>query len=410
MPARIRVATEPAGAEITLAGDDGLIARGVSSEGGGLVLARAGRYEMVVRKPGFVPHRETIVAEIGKPYSYVLQLERERGRLLVQAVPGNARLFLDDRFVGIGRYEADLPGDDYTLLVEATDRISERRRIEVKPKQTERVVVELPPRPQSGRSQLLAYSAVAGSVVIIGSLGTASDGVAAIAAGSGLVIGGVAGYLAIPDDIRLGSSSLAITGSMGGGMLFGFSTAAVTDKDSYSGPLVALGTVAGGVAGYTVAQLASLTPGDAALVNSGMVWGTVYGGLFASVFDYPDTIGYSLAAGGLGLGVLTSGLLVRSFSVSRAHAALIDLGGVGGLVLSVGIRSLIDQQSGGDGDASTERQGHFGLAGVTLGLAAATFLTRNYDATPLANLQPSVGRISAINGASVLSYGLSTRF
>ena len=410
LPARIRVATEPPEAEITLTGEDGLTARGVSTEGGGLVLARAGRYEMVVRKPGFVPHQETIVAEIGKPYSYVFQLERERGRLLVQAVPGNARLFLDDRFVGIGRYEADLAGDTYTLLVEASDRVSERRRVEVRPKQTERVVVELPPRPQSGRTQLVWYSTLAGAVALNGSLAGSSDNVGAIAAASGLAIGGIAGYVGIPDDIRLGASSLTITGSIAGGAAAFFGTSAFSSSDNVTGPATALGIVAGGAAGYTVAQLASLSPGDAALINTGMVWGTVYGGLFSSVFDNPETIDVSLAAGGLGLGVLTSGLLVRSFPISRGHAALIDLGGVGGLVLSVGIRSLIDQQSGQDANASTERQAHFGLAGVTLGLAAAAFLTRNYDAASLPSLQPSLGRVKTSDGSSVMSYGLSARF
>ncbi len=409
LPARIRIATEPPGAEVTLTGDDGLIARGVAGEGGGLLLARAGRYEMVVSQPGFVARRQRILAEIGKPYSYVFQLERERGHLDVQAVPGNARLFLNDRFVGTGRYQADLSSDTYTLTVEAPERISERRRIEVRPKQTEHVVVELPPRPQNGRTQLLVYSGFAGGAVLAGSLANTNSDVAFIAGVTGLAVGGIGGYLGIPDDLRLGTSSLTITGSLGAGLFSTLVTSAVTDDAAYLGPIGALGTVAGGAAGYAVGELARLGPGDAALINSGLVWGTVYGALFATAFDNPEDIDVSLAAGGMGLGLLTSSLLMRQFSVSRAHAALIDLGGVGGLVVSASVRSLIDQRSG-DGTASAERQAHFALGGLTLGLAAAALLTRNYDSAAAPRLAPSVGRLSALDGASVASYGVTGQF
>jgi hypothetical protein len=151
LPARISVATQPGDAEITLTGEDGVVARGVSTttSSGGQVSARAGRYLMTVRKAGYVTHTQEITTEIGKPYAFVIPLRREVGHLSVQIIPGNARLFLDDRFVGVGRYEADLPGDTYTLLVESSERIPERRKIEVKPLQTERVVVRLAPKPQS---------------------------------------------------------------------------------------------------------------------------------------------------------------------------------------------------------------------------------------------------------------------
>jgi hypothetical protein len=408
LPARIGVATDPAGAEITLTGPEGIVARSVSTTGGGQLLARAGTYRITVTKPGFVTRTEDISVEIGKPYSQFYPLSRERGHLSVQAIPGNARLFLDDRFVGIGRYEADLPGDDYTLLVESADRISERRKIEVKPRQTERVVVQLPPRPQNGRLQLLVFAPFATGVVLGGSLANASDSVAAIGSTAGLAIGGVAGYIAIPDDIPLGTSSAAITGALGGAGM-GLFTALAADGEtdnSYLGPAIALGTVVGGAAGYYSAYRLGLSAGDAALINSGMVWGGVYGGLFAAVFDNPETIDYSLAAGGLGLGFITSGLLVRSFSISRAHAALIDLGGVGGLVLSAGFRSIIDQGEA----ASSERQANFALGGITIGLAGAALLTRSYDDPVAPNMQPSVGRVSTIDGGTVPSYGVAGSF
>lgn len=408
LPARINVATEPTGAEITLTDDQGIVARSISTAGGAQLLARAGTYRITMTKPGFVTRTEDISVEIGKPYSQFFPLSRESGHLSVQAIPGNARLFLDDRFVGIGRYEADLAGDDYTLLVEASDRISERRKIEVKPRQTERVVVQLSPRPQSGRLQLLVFAPFAGGAVLGGSLNGTSDSVAAIGALGGLAIGGVAGYIAIPDDIPLGTSSAAITGSLAGlglGLFSALAADGVEDND-YVGPAVAFGTVAGGAAGYYGASRLGLSAGDAALINSGMVWGGVYGGLFAAAFDNPETIDYSLAAGGLGLGLITSGLLVRSFSISRAHAALIDLGGVGGLVLSAGVRSLIDRGE----DASGERQANFALGGITIGLAGAALATRNFDDPVAPNMQPSVGRVSTIDGGSVPSYGVTGSF
>jgi hypothetical protein len=406
LPARIRVATEPEGSEITLTGDDGLIARGVSVAGGGLLLARAGRYQMTVRKTGFVTHTETVFAEIGKPYSYFFQLARERGRLLVQVVPGNARVFLDDRFVGVGRYEAELPGDTYTLFVESPDRISERRKVEVKPKQLERVAVELSPKPQVGRTQLLLYSGVAGAAVLGGGLAGTSSSTANIAALSGLVAGGVAGYIAVPDDLRLGTSSLMITGSVGGGVLALLASLTVTDKEAYVGPATAIGLVVGGAAGFYIGNATSMAPGNAALINTGMLWGAVYGRLFSAVFNSPGTFDYSLTAGGIGLGLVTSSLLVRSFSISRSHAALIDLGGLSGLVLSTAVLGLLDR-----GNApSAERQSNFSLGGLTLGLAGAALLTRNFDEPALSNIQPSIGRMGSIDGKSVTSYGFAARF
>lgn len=406
LPARISVATDPPDAEITLTGDDGIVARGVSVGGSGQVVARAGDYLMTVRKAGFVPFTKRISAEIGKPYSFIVPLKPESGHLSVQVVPGNARLFLDDRFVGIGRYEADLPGATYTLLVESSDRISERRKIEVKAKQSERVVVQLAPKPESGRTQMLAYSAIAGAAVVGGSLASATSSVATIGAIGGLAIGGVAGYVAIPDDVSLGTSSATITGSLGGGAMGTLIALAIGGDDSeYVGPSLAIGTAIGGGAGFYAARTINLSAGDAALINTGMVWGGVYGGLFAAVFDNPETIDYSLTAGGVGLGLITSGLLLRSFSISRSHAALIDLGGVGGLVLSAGVRALIDQE-----DASAERQANFALAGATIGLAGAALLTRNYDDPSAPNVQPSLGRVSTIDGGSTTSIGVVGSF
>lgn len=406
LPARIRIATEPSGAEVTLTGKDGLVARGVSIDGGGLVVARAGRYEMTVRKPGFVARTDTVVVEIGKPYSYFFQLQRERGRLTVQVVPGNARLFLDDRFVGIGRYEADLPGDSYTLLVEAPGRIAERRKIEVKPRQTERVVVELSEVPQSGRTQLLIYGGVAGTAALGSAVAGLSEEAVTVGIFGGLLVGSVAGYLAIPERIPLGTSSLAITGSLGGGAIGLLTSTAITDNASYIGPAFTFGTLIGGAAGYYVADTVGMSPGDAALINTGMIWGAAYGGLFSSAFNNPETVSVSLVAGGIGLGVITSGLLVRSFSISRTHAALIDLGGVAGFVLSAAGLSLANP----DDDATSERAANFQLVGVTLGLASAALLTRNYDDAPALNVQPSIGRVSAIDGRSTMSLGVTGRF
>ena len=408
LPARISVATSPSGAEITLTGDDGLVARSVSEAEGGQLLARAGSYQITMRKPGFVTRTEQISVEIGKPYSRFYPLARESGHLSVQVVPGNARLFLDDRFVGIGRYEADLPGDAYTLLVESSDRISERRKIEVKPRQNERVVVQLAPKPQSGRTQLLVYAPFATASMLGGSLLGASDSIAGIGIAGGLAIGGVAGYVAIPEDISLGTSSAAITGSIGGGAFGLLLSLAIAgeDDETYGGASLALGTALGGAGGFYAGQTLALSAGDAALINTGMVWGGVYGGLFAAVFDNPKTIDYGLAAGGIGLGFITSSLLVRSFSISRAHAALIDLGGVGGLVISAGVRSIIDQED----NTSGERQANFALVGTTLGLAGAALLTRNYDDPVIPNMQPSIGRVSAIDGSAVPSYGVAGSF
>jgi hypothetical protein len=80
------------------------------------------------------------------------------------------------------------------------------------------------------------------------------------------------------------------------------------------------------------------------------------------------------------------------------------------MVIAEGVRSLVDQQAGEEGDVSEERSAHFGLVGLTVGLAAAAFLTRNYDNSSGPSLQPSIGRVSALDGSTAPSLLLSGRF
>src|SRR5262249_21171774 len=136
----------------------------------------------------------------------------------------------------------------------------------------------------------------------------------------------------LPNDQPLGTSNLTITATAGGAILGGSASLLFTKRPEVIYPAIGATAVLGGAIGYVVGSGTRVTTGDAALINSGVVWGSVAGGLFAASFDPGHVLGGGLVLSGLGMGTVGGVLMQRYFTISRTHAALIDVGGVIGII------------------------------------------------------------------------------
>lgn len=413
LPARVSIATEPKGASVTLVGETGVSARGVSNADEP-VGVRKGSYVMTVEKEGYETIEETIEVKIGKPYSFYFQMTPKKGTLTIVAVPKTASIFIGDRRVGIGTYVNEMPVGKYQVSAEVAGRNSQTVQAEVTDGGNTPVTLELKERPRSGRLDLLVASTIGG-----GWLGTSlavllSDDNITVGGSVplGMLLGLGGAYLAVSDRISVGTSSYLI-GATTIGALTGATLATHFDCPDESlcfTETVAAASLAGGVAGFLTSALTvrklNMSSGDAALINSGAMWGGAAGGLLWAVFGQDDSVFAPLVLSGLGVGTLTGVLLARRSALSRRHIALIDMSGaVGGLVVGA-IADVTDQGSG-----VSERVPHAALLGLTLGLITGVYVTRNTDGPSLFNVvTPSVGAAADPDGSSTMTVGVSGAF
>lgn len=404
LAAKVFVETSPVDARITLGNDTGIAARAKSRQE---ISVLGGTYEMLVEHDDYEPYAQTIDVRIGKPYTYSVRLEPRKGTLSVQATPPDARVFLGDRAVGIGRYEDTLPAGRYQLGVEAPGHVRYDREVEVLAGAIKTERVELPPVPQGGRRQLIAAAAVGGAFAAGGLSGAFDD---TTISSSASLIGGAAGfvggYFLVPGDVALGTSNLTITSSAAGAFA-GFAAATLfTDRGQVAQPATGAGVLVGGVAGYYLAERFEVTTGDAALFASSVLWGSTAGLLFTASFDPPRAVGGSLMLSGLGMGVVGGVLLTRYFDISRRHALLIDVGGLVGGISGVALEGLLYPRTGDTPTASsTERIANFTLGGIGLGLVTAGIVTRNYD-VPKLPVRPAMGTATGSDGKATATYGI----
>ena len=409
--AQIFVESEPGGATVTIVNESGVAGRGRS---GKPIDVLGGTYTMQVELDGYVPYSKDIEVRIGKPFAYFVALRPQQGRLSVQVSPGDAKVFLRDksveRFVGIGRVDEVLPAGNYVLIAEAADRPKQERPIEVLPNRVNLMQFDLPPRPQFGRRQLVAFAAAAAMNGGGGILYTFGNGpVASLGAVGGLALGLFGSYLYLPDQVPLGTANLTITSGIAGtaagiagGLLF-------TTEERAVWPIQGAATLVGTALGYYVGDRTKISVGDAALFNTSVVWGTTVGGLFALSFGGDRRISTGLVLSGLGMGATSGVLMCSYFDISRRHAALIDLGGIVGLVGGLAVEGVAYPSSaaGEASQSSNEHVGNFMLGGVAIGLIGAGFLTRNLDSVKLPPVKPAIGAATAANGAQTAVYGIS---
>ncbi len=401
LDAHVFVQTTPPGATITIQNKERRVANGVS---GKEILVPGGSYEMVVEKVGHQTQRLPIEVKIGKPYTYYFPLEKEQGRLSIQTVPADARVFLDKRFMGVGHAVEDLPATTYSLLVEAPGREEYRKQIEVLPNQENRINVELTPKPQFGRRQLILYAGIAGSYST-GFLLYAFENtaIAGIGGAAGIGAGLLGSYLYLPDEVPLGTSNLTITASLATG-LAGFAGAYLfTDDQGIVEPVVGATTILGAAGGYYFGNRTKISVGDAALLNSTMFWGAASGLAFSFSFGAGDQLTAGLVLSGLGMGAVGGLVMTNYYEISRTHAALIDVGGVIGVIGGFAAEGLVYRNDENQG-RSEEHASNFALGGMALGLIAAGIFTRNMD-NPKIPLTPTLGTATDAAGAATPTYG-----
>jgi hypothetical protein len=352
--------------------------------------------------------KQEIPARIGKPYTVFQKLEPRKGRLRVRVVPADARLFLDKRQVGTGAYESMLPGGKYVISAEAPGRLTVSREIEVVPPGDTPVSFELPPEPQFGRRQLLGYATVGGGAAVgLVAGATENGGIVLGGIGVGLAAGFFGTYFATPKDIALGTSSLTITSSLIGGTLAGSTAVLVTPHERAWAPAIGGGLLAGAAVGYYAGRGFRVRPGDAAVINSGALWGTATGTLFYRSFKADRQIGAGLVLSGLGMGTVGGVLITRLFNVSRARAALIDVGGVVGIFIGLAIDNVVTESQGATA-ADEERATNYSLGGMAAGLLVAGILTRNMDA-PNLSITPTIQKTSTPAGTTT-TFGIGGAF
>jgi len=409
--AQILVESSPGGATVTVSNESGVAGSG---QAGKPIDVLGGTYTMLVELPGYEPYSQEIQVRIGKPFAFFVPLRPLRGRLSVQVSPGDARVFLRDktieRFVGIGRVDEVLPAGEYVLIAEASDRLKEERPIEVLPNRVNLLQVDLPPRPQFGRRQLIAFATAAAGSATGGVMYAFGDArLVGIGIPGGLALGLFGTLLYLPEQVPLGTSNLTITSGLAG-IVAGISASALfTDDGRIIAPVQGVTTALGAGLGYYLGHRTKISTGDAALFNSSVGWGTTVGGLFALSFGADDrrtTAGLFLS--GLGMGAVSGVLMTRYFEISRRHAFLIDIGGLVGALGGLAAESLAYPNTGANENspASNEHVANFVLGGVAVGLITAGALTRNLDA-PKLPVKPSVAAVTAANGAPAATYGIA---
>ncbi|HMG57112.1 MAG TPA: hypothetical protein VK601_26615, partial [Kofleriaceae bacterium] len=116
---------------------------------------------------------------------------------------------------------------------------------------------------------------------------------------------------------------------------------------------------------------------------------------------------------GLGMGTIGALLLQSNFSVSRTHAALIDVGGLIGIIGGLALESLVYPVQRSDAPVvdprSQEHLANFALGGMAVGLLAAGILTRNLD-NPKIPVSPSITQARGARGDAATVYGVTGRW
>lgn len=420
LPARVRIATVPPGASVTLSKQSGVRARGSSNDQEPLLI-RKGVYTLSIALDGYQTVTETIEVKIGQPYSFYYRLEPKKGTLRVISVPPTARIFIDRRSVGLGSHVDQLPIGTYVIEAEADGHVPARREVEITEDSQTRVTITLDRMPRSGRTELLVASSLVGAAWGAGafqaSFGENLLGTVGSALGLGIGFGGA--YLGIPRDIPVGTSSFIIGSTLIGSVEGLLVSSLVTCKtrqdvgtgqyrlDDCDGDVIAgvglVSGVGGALFGALTAPRFDMDPGDAAIINSGALWGAITGALFYVVFDRDARVDEALVLSGLNLGLLTGALVAQRSQVSRGHVGLIDLSGLAGIIAGAALANVVPDEG--------KQVPHFALAGMTVGLITGAYLTRHMDEPPvLPSMSPSMGATIDASGTGTMTIGIAGAF
>lgn len=389
LPARISVSSIPDRVQATLRNNQGLEQRGETPH---QFSVPAGDYTLELTRPGWQTETQTIHVEIGQPYFYQYRLERSTVDTRIDTDPSGARVFIDERLVGETPYRGRLEVGRHDLLVEYPGYPWRREVMVARDGQplVRRIRLERPPR--SGRTELILSAMAYGGVVgplLVGALSGSTQftesgqGVATLllSSAAGIGAGFVGAFLTTRNGVPVGTSSLLIGGGgfgsgMGAALALGLGT---SERGIYG--ITLLGGAVGITTAALVAHFAKISEGDAALVNSGGLWGTSGAALLAQAIPWDGArpsaaISGWFILGGSALGIAAGALSARFLERSRAEVAIVDLSGLVGTALGFALGYAVGSNGGqSDGIAQGAR---FGLGGMALGLVSGAFVARNW--------------------------------
>jgi hypothetical protein len=416
LPARIHVECLPQ-ATASLIDPDGVVER---AETPFEFRVKAGRYTLQVSKDGYVAQERRLAAEIGQPYFYQFTLEQQRELVTIRPNPSQARIFLDQKLVMTSPYADRLPVGPHKLYVEYANHEPFETDFYLRPGRKIEYDVVLKPPPPQGRLEFVIGTGVYGGAILPLVLYTAdvltpsmfrnNDKrglvlIPMIIGGGG--VGALAGFFATPNGIREANSALILGATAWGGME-GLSLGLLSDRRNtrLATGLAVGGSAAGMAAGLLLMRPLNLTPGQAAIVNSGGIWGTGLGlGLGYALRGDRRDLDLTLIIG-LNIGLITSGVIVNHFDLSRTRMVLIDVGAVAGAATGTLIGYLASRTDPFKSNAGKANLARGGLVGGVVGLGTAVILTRKYDRR---SKKSTIARDSliAVEGRS-LNLGLPT--
>jgi hypothetical protein len=388
LPARIHVECLPK-ATASVIDPDGVVEQ---AETPAEFRMKAGRYTLRVTRDGYVPQERRIGAEIGQPYFYQFTLEQQRELVTIRPNPAQARIFLDQKLVITGIYADRLPVGRHKLLVEYGRHEPFEGEFNLRPGRKIEYDIVLKPPPPQGRIEFVIGMGVYGAAVVPLVLYTAgaltrdmlNDTkrrlvlLPMVMGGAGL--GSLAGFLATPRGIQEASSALILGGTTWGSME-GLSLGLLADRRNSR--LVSGLTLGGSVVGLGTALLlvrpVSPTPGQAAIMNSGGFWGMALGvGLGYALRGDRHDLDLTLIIG-LNIGLLTGGVMVNHFDLSRTRMFLIDVGTVAGAATGTLIGFAASRSDPFRSNIGAANLARGALVGGAVGLATAVVLTRTFD-------------------------------
>ena len=349
----------------------------------------AGRYTVELTQPGWEGESHQVDVEIGQPYFYQYRLKRPMAQLSIFTRPRGARVFIDNRLVGETPFAGSVEFGKHKLLLEHRDYPWHREELDVSSAEPVKREVTLTRPNRSGRTELviaaMVFGGAAGPTLMSSVLGNSQFGnsglgllVYMLSSGAGIGAGFLGSFLATRDGIKVGYSSLMIGGAAWGTSLATSLSLGLQVPTQYVYALAIAGSGIGMSAGYLVARKLEISAGDAALVNSGGLWGTATGALLAqAIFRNPSSsqLGWFIL-GGTTLGVVTGSLLGTRLELARGHVALIDVGGLAGTGLGFALGYVIGVNSGGEDNIQVGAR--YAIGGMALGLLAGAVLTRKY--------------------------------
>ncbi len=370
-----------------------------------------GRYQIHVELPYHKPFDHELTLGPGGSEAVPVELEHEVETLTIFTRPPGARVFIDDREEGVTPFSHPVDvGQKRRLRLEAEDFPPWVEAIDVLPGRPveRRITFKKPTR--SGRSELvlgaMAYAA-AGSVFIAEAAGSSKLsgelrlGLDLLAGIVGTGVGFLVAALVTDDYVKVGHSSIIIGGTAWGTVIGSALALGLKLSDTNTIALALLGSGLGLGAGIVTARINDTSPGDAAIVNSGGIWGSMAGLLLAQALEFrqapdprtglqsPDNDRRDQALGWLTLSGCAAGIVVASFlawgiEVSRGHVAIVDALGLAGLALAFAVGYGItptDPNCVQDDSCGYKRLANgarFGLGGMTVGLLAGAILSRKY--------------------------------